>query len=202
MSQETRLLKCISYNCKRIFMEWATNDIIIIIIIIIRVFYPRAGPSLQAQEPRLQFCRKQVFHRKLRNQGCSFNRDLIGPVASRCFPHPTLSLASEQTLKDLKVPRGTKLEVRRVDLANWALRTSQKFTTGVKYQFHQGFWPDQRSGNPNQPSPPLMIRYYINWIWTGIYFDNSWGNLGGYPRTVYCCCEGRWILWSSMRRHW
>ena len=24
-----------------------------------------------------------------------------------------------------------------------------KFTRGVKYQFHQGFWPDQRSGNPN-----------------------------------------------------
>ena len=39
--------------------------------------------------------------------------------------------------------------MRRVDLANWALRTSLKFTTGVKYQFHQVFWPDQRSGNPN-----------------------------------------------------
>ena len=39
--------------------------------------------------------------------------------------------------------------MRRVDLANWALRTSPKFITGVKYQFHQGFWPDQWSGNPN-----------------------------------------------------
>ena len=77
--------------------------IIIIIIIIIRVFCPRAGPSLQAQEPRLQFCRKQVFHRKLRNQGCSFTRDWIRAVASRCFPHPTHSLASEETLKDLKI---------------------------------------------------------------------------------------------------
>ena len=38
-------------------------------------FCRRAGPSLQAQEPRLQFCRRQVFHRKLRNQGCSFTRD-------------------------------------------------------------------------------------------------------------------------------
>ena len=35
-------------------------------------------------------------------------------------------------------------EVRRVDLANWVLRTSPKFTTGVKYQFHQGFF--NRSG--------------------------------------------------------
>ena len=27
-------------------------------------------------------------------------------VASRCFPHPTLSLPSERTLKDLKRPQG------------------------------------------------------------------------------------------------
>ena len=47
---------------------------------------------------------KQVFHRKHSNQDCN----LLGmyccaaAVASRCFPHPTLSLASEQTLKNLK----------------------------------------------------------------------------------------------------
>ena len=74
--------------------------------IIIRVFCPKAGPSLQAEKPRLQFCLRQVFHHKLRNQGCSFTRDLIGAVASRCFPHPTLCLASEQTLKDLKRSQG------------------------------------------------------------------------------------------------
>ena len=54
-------------------------------------YAPKAGPSLQAEIPRLQFCRRQVFHRKLRNQGCSFTRDLIGALASSCFPHPTLS---------------------------------------------------------------------------------------------------------------
>ena len=70
------------------------------------MFCPRAGPSLQAQEPRLQFCRRQVFHRTLRKQGCSFTRNWIGAVASHCFPHPTLSLASEQTLKDLKRSQG------------------------------------------------------------------------------------------------
>ena len=59
-------------------------------LVIMRVFCPRAGPSLQAQEPRLQICRKHVFHRKLRNQGCSFSRDWRGAVASRCFSHPTL----------------------------------------------------------------------------------------------------------------
>ena len=85
------------------------------------MFCSKTGPSLQAQEPRLQFCWRQVFHRKLRNQGCSFTRNWIGAVASHCLPHPTLSVASEQTWKD---PRGINVEVRRVDLAKWALRNS------------------------------------------------------------------------------
>ena len=62
--------------------------------------------------------------------------------ASRCFLHPTLSLASELIWKDHMGPS--------VDLANWALRTSLKFTTRVKYHFHQGFWPDQTSQSPNK----------------------------------------------------
>ena len=53
------------------------------------------------------------------------------------------------------------MEVRRMDLANWALRTSSEFTIGVKYQFHQSFWPDQRSGKPNHPSP--LTIYLKNW---------------------------------------
>ena len=88
---------------------FAAFSIIIIIIIIIRVFCSKTGPSLQAEKPRLQFCPRQVFHRKLRNQGCSFTRDFLGAKASRCFPHPTLSLASEQTLKDLKRSQGHQL---------------------------------------------------------------------------------------------
>ena len=147
------------------------------IIIIIRVLCPKAGPPPQVEKPRLQFCRRKVFHRKLRNQGCSFTRDLIGAVASRCFPHPTLSLAPEQTLKDLKRSQGTNEEMRRVDLANWALRTSPKFATGVNHQFHKGFWPDQRSGNHNQPSPLLMIileNYYnsIKSLWSIQFINN------------------------------
>ena len=70
------------------------------------MFCPKAGPSLQGEKPRLQFCPKQVFHHKLRNQGCSFTWYLIGAVASRRFPHPILSLASEQTLKDLNRSHG------------------------------------------------------------------------------------------------
>ena len=38
-------------------------------------------------------------------------------------------------------------------LANWAIRSSPKLTARVKCEFHDGFWPDQRSGNPNHPSP-------------------------------------------------
>ena len=58
-----------------------------------RVFCPRAGTSLQAQEPRLQFCRRQVFHRKLRNPGCRFpTRDWRDVVASRCFEQSYMHL--------------------------------------------------------------------------------------------------------------
>ena len=100
------------------------NFYLIIIIIIIRVFCPRASPSLQAWEPRLQFCRRQIFHRKLRNQGCSFTRDWINAVATRCFLHPTLSLASEQTLKDLERSQGHQCEGEESGCTYWAIRTS------------------------------------------------------------------------------
>ena len=53
------------------------------------------------------------------------------------------------------------MEVRGVDLVNWALRISPKFPTGVEYQIHQGFWPDQRSGNPNQNSPLTLYIYRV-----------------------------------------
>ena len=95
----------------------------------------------------------RVLDCKCRNLGCSFaegrsspetqepwlsfTRDWIGAVDSRSFPHPTLS-----------------------DLANWTLRTSPKFTTGVKYQFHQDFWPDQRFRNPNHPSPSFWSKTF------------------------------------------
>ena len=118
------------------------------------VFCPRTGPSLQSQAPRLQFCLKAGLPLQTHESRLQFYYRWICAVASRCFLYPTLNSASEQTLKDLKRSSGTNEEVRRVDLANWALRTSPKFTTGAKYQFHQGFWPDQRSRNPSHPSPP------------------------------------------------
>ena len=51
------------------------RKLVVYIYIYISMFCPMAGPSLQAQEPRLQFFRRQVFHHKLRNQGCGFTRD-------------------------------------------------------------------------------------------------------------------------------
>ena len=48
-------------------------------------------------------------------------------VASHCFLHPTLSLASEQILKDLKRSQG-----------------------------HQRGGEESGSGNPNHPSPPKL----------------------------------------------
>ena len=77
---------------------------------------------------------------------------------NRCGSFTLLS-ANHSLLSIWKIwkdPRGTNEEVRRVDLANWALRTSSKYATGVKYQFHQDFWPDQRFWNPNHPSPPYI----------------------------------------------
>ena len=61
------------------------------------VFCPRAGSSLQTQEPRLQFCPKAGLTPQTQEQRSQFFY-----IASCCFPHPTLSLSSEQTLKDLK----------------------------------------------------------------------------------------------------
>ena len=109
----------------------------------------------------------QVLHYKCRNLRCrsaegrsstanSGTKAAVLPGMNRCgsllllsAPHSLFSMWT-----DLKRPQGHHMQVRRVDLANWALWTSSKFATGVKYWFHQGFWPDERSRNPNHPSPP------------------------------------------------
>ena len=40
-----------------------------------------------------------------------------------------------------------------MNLANWALRTSPKFTTGVKYQFYEGF------NQMRDPEIPITVRW-------------------------------------------
>ena len=67
---------------------------------------PKSRSIIAGAGPSLQFCQRQVFHRKFTDQGCSSTKDWIGAIACSFFPHPTLSLASEQTLKDLKRSQG------------------------------------------------------------------------------------------------
>ena len=106
----------------------------------------------QTQEPRLHF-----------------TRVWIGTVASRCFSHPTLSLASEKILKDLKRSQGHQRGGKESELANWTLWTSPKFTIGVKYQFHQ--WFLTRSEVRKSQSTFALNRWYKN-IPLSFFFQN------------------------------
>ena len=109
--------KTLNYNCYMQASYIQKNErFIIIIIIIIRGFRPRAGIWLQTQEPRLQFCPKGgfplqtqeprlqfcpkafLFHWKRRNQGCSSVQRQIfhckvrnQSCISRCGSFPLLS---------------------------------------------------------------------------------------------------------------
>ena len=49
-----------------------------------------------------------------------------------------------------------------MDLANWALRSSPKFTTGVKYQFHQDFFVQMRDLEIPITLRPLIHRVKIS----------------------------------------
>ena len=86
------------------------------------IYLPKCGTKSKYQCS----AQGQVFHCKRRNQGCNcrqrqvFHCKLRNQDTSCCFRHPTLSLASEQILKDLKRTQGHQysVEERRVDLAN------------------------------------------------------------------------------------
>ena len=125
-----------------------------IIILIIRVLFPKASPSCKRRNQRCSSAESRSSPKTQELTAVAPGMNRFGSLPLLSAPH-SLSLASEQTLEDLKTSQGTNVVLRRVDWANWSLRTSSKFTTGVKYQFHQGFWRDQRSGNPNHPSPPM-----------------------------------------------
>ena len=98
-----------------------------------------AGPSLRTQEPRRQLCSTAGLPPETQETRQQIYKVRLGEVASRYFPHRTLTLGSEQTLKDLKRSQGQQRGGEERGLANWALRTSPKFTTGVKYQSYQDF---------------------------------------------------------------
>ena len=121
------------------------------------MFCPRTGPSLQTQAPRLQFCPKSGLPLQTPEPRFAV---LLG--LNRCGSFPLLSAPHSlfSIWTNLKRSQGHQRGGEE-SLANWALRTSPKFTTGVKYQFHQGFWPHQSSGNPNHPSPPNFLQNEI-----------------------------------------
>ena len=75
---------------------------------------------------------------------------------NRCGSFPLLSaphsLFSIWTVleRSEKIPGAPAWRCREWICLTWP--SGPKFTTGVKYQFNQGFWPDHRYGNPNDPS--------------------------------------------------
>ena len=74
---------------------------LIIMNIIITLFCPKAGPSLHAQEPRLQFCRRQVFHRT-QEPKLQFHQEL-----NRCGSFPLLSVP-HSLFSILTDPKGSR----------------------------------------------------------------------------------------------
>ena len=145
---------------------------------------PRAGLSLLTQEPRLQFYRRQVFHRKLRNQGCSSDQRqvfhcklrnqgcisakdrssianlgnkaaiLLGMIGYGSFP----LLCAQHSL--LSVWTNLKRSEKLPGAPTW--RSEEWIWLTGPFGLHRnsprelntGFWPDQRSGNQKHPSPP------------------------------------------------
>ena len=68
---------------------------------------------------------EQVLHCKHRNLGCSSDEGTLG-----------LSLQTQEPKLQFYKGLNRCGEMMRVDLANWALRSSPKFITGVKYLFN------------------------------------------------------------------
>ena len=110
-------------NFKNVFKKFVFR--IIIIKIIIRVFCPRA---LVLHCKRRNLCSSAKGRSSTANSG---TKAAILPGMNSCSSFPLLS--APHSLFSIWTDLGTNMEVRRVDLANSALWTSQKFTTGVKY---------------------------------------------------------------------
>ena len=56
------------------------------------------------------------------------------------------------------------MEVRREDLANWALRTSPKFTTEVKISIPSGFLTRSEIRKSQSPFAPLLKYIILQYI--------------------------------------
>ena len=99
---------------------------------------PRESLDPRLGSPGPMNLREKLYQSLIRvfcPKGRSFTAVLLG--MDRCGSFPLLSAPHSlfsiwpDLKKFWKDPRGTNVEVMRVDLANWALRTSPKFTTGL-----------------------------------------------------------------------
>ena len=61
----------------------SASELVIKMIIIIRVFCPKAGLSLQIRHQDCSCAERQIFHYKLKNQGCNV---LLGMYKGGSFP--------------------------------------------------------------------------------------------------------------------
>ena len=78
---------------------------------------------------------------------------------NRCGSYPLLS-APPHSLFSIWT------DLKRSEKIPGTIRTSPKFTTGVKYNFHQGFLPGQKSGKPNDLLRPnsAFFRFCLSLI--------------------------------------
>ena len=130
-----------------------------------RVASPTLGRLYPGEIPRYSFYRrlsgpqgKSGHEGVKKNLHPSDTRDrtrAVQPAAKRLAAWATWPTASEQTI--WKYPRGTSVEVRTVDLANWTLRISRKFTTGVKYCISSIWVFDQIT----DPENPITSSFYF-----------------------------------------
>ena len=101
---------------------------------------PKAGLPHQTQEPRLQFCRRQAFHIKLRNQGCSL------PGMTRCgsfslfsAPHSPFSIWTDFERSE-KIPVAPTRRWREWIWPTGPSGLHRKSPQGLNISFIRGFF--------------------------------------------------------------
>ena len=145
----------------------------------------------------------QVFHCKWRNQGCSSTQGRSSTADSgtkvavlleinRCS---SFSLLSAPHLKKSEKIPGAPAWRWRMNLANWACRTSQKFTTGVKYQFISSIRVFGQIRDPEIPiSDSMKLKYQSNVLLAVLLRDIS--------QTVFFLPLPHWYLKVTSSKHY
>ena len=119
---------------------------------------PRAGPSLQPQEIRLQFWRRQVCHQKPRLQ---FYKGLnrCSSFALLSIPHSFFSIWIDLKRSE-NIPGTPTWRWREWIWLTGPFRTSPKFTTEVKNQFDQDFFTRSETRKSQSPFAPIYNFIY------------------------------------------